>query len=559
MSPTGNPEDDFDCIQRMDGTGDYLSRWKSIRQIWAPRLDKGPVSQKEDFTPHNYSNHCVGIYKIMSEILIPKSAYGNELKQESLFVLNVAVLLHDIMMTFKPSARFQHSKEAKEFIEQHFLVEDFNITPQEMESIALVILGHSDIKDETTKTTIETIDILPKEADFFTGLQGKINVRLLAALLRLSDELDIHTGRIHGYNSSRREIKESSRPHWRRCEILSYPQKNPDNVTAIQLVPFESQINAEGNIDNDVSELIEVRNKISKELVQLNDKVFNKGYLSGWNYREIQIKATGELLEAIKRIDAKALNPFSAEVETPVKEEPAIFGDSQTDASKENFEVINGGWRTKIEEKEVEDQITSWVLQKELLRSGHFKVGNEFRVRDWIDTQGLLDDGKCLDYITDIFARKIIELRRKQFIVGIDHYGLLIASVLGLKTNSPFSYVISERLSASHIDKEKEIIVPPGHDIVIVTDAIITFNTVLTARKYLIDNYSISDENITGIYSVFQRGELLSCEGPHCDAMLEKVFVLNKSFPVEICTKKHEECIFVTNNKDLYCNTPHEV
>lgn len=558
MEPIVYIEDAFDCIRMMEGIGDYSQRWKAIRQIWAPRLDKGPVSQKEDFTPHNHTNHNVGIYKILSEVLIPKSAYGRELTAESLFVLNVAVLLHDIMMTYTPSVRAEHSKEAHDFILRSFRHEDYNITSQEMEAIALVILGHSDIKDEVNNVSIDTIEMLPKDdADFITGLQGKINVRLLSALLRLADELDIHAGRIHGYSSSKREIKDSSQPHWRRCEILSYPQKNPSDVTAIQLVPLESRIYAEGNIDNDVKELLEVRNKISKELAQLHDKVFKRGYLAGWNYHYVEIKASGELLEAIKKVDAKVLNPFSAENETPVDDAFLAIGGTQESAVEEIVEERSGEWRTQIAEKNIEDQISNWVLQKDLLRSGHFKVGNEFRVRDWIDTQGLLEDGKSLDYITDVFASKMLELHSKKFIVGIDHYGLLIASVLGVKTNSPFSYVVSERLAASHIIKEKEIIVPPGHDIVIVTDAIITFNTVLSARKFLIDNYGIGDESIVGIYSIFQRGALLSCEGSHCDSTIKKVFVLNNAFPVEICTKT--ECVFITNNKDLYCNIPQDI
>jgi len=551
-------EDAFDCIQKMEGVGDYYLRWTAIRQIWAPRLDKGTVSQKEDFTPHNHTNHNVGIYKILSEVLIPKSAYGSELNAESLFVLNVAVLLHDIMMTYKPSVRAQHSKEARDFILETFRDENFNVSSPETEAIAFVILGHSDIKDKINKTTISTIDMLPKEeGDFINGLLGKINVLLLSALLRLADELDIHAGRTHVFNSARREIKESSIPHWRKCEILNYPQKNPACVTAIQLVPFESRIMAEGNTDNDVRGLLEVRGKISKELVQLNDKVFTKGYLTGWNCHSVEIKATDELLEAIKRVDAKVLNPFSTEVETPVGEAFTTISDPQVDAIKENIEPNGGEWQVQIAEKGIEDQISNWVLQKDLLRSGHFKIGNEFRVRDWIDTQGLLEDGKSLDYITDVFASKMLELSSKKFIVGIDHYGLLIASVLGVKTNSPFSYVISERLATSHIDKEKEIIIPPGHDIVIVTDAIITFNTVLSARKYLIDNYNISDESIIGIYSIFQRGTFLTCEGPHCDATIKKVFVLNNAFPVEICNKT--ECVFVTNNKYLYCNIPQDI
>jgi orotate phosphoribosyltransferase len=550
-------EDKFECIAKMQGEGDYYNRWNAIRSIWAPRLDKGPISQKEDYTPHNHSDHNVGIYKILSDVLIPNQAYGHEINVENLFILNVAVLLHDLMMTYVPSARSEHARAARDYILTKFREEDFNIKAAEREAIADVILGHTDIKDSSGNIAIEVFDLLPQNfEDCPTGILGKINTPLLSALLRLADELDIHTGRIDSFHHQRREIKSTSKPHWRKCEILKYPEKKSGDVTVIQLIPNSSTILMDGNLDNDVPLLIEVRNKILKELKNLNAKVFNKGYLSTWRYLNIEIKAEGEILQKIKHIDAKGVNPFSADSEKIIDIEAAEPTESiQIDTERAKTETT-----FSLAPEEIQDKISQWVSAKGLLKSGHFKVDDDFRVRDWIDSQGLLDDGKCLDYICNAFSDRLNLDNSKYFFIGVDHYGLLISSILGLKLNSPFSYIISKRLSSVHIDKEKEIVIPEDHKIILITDVIITFSTIISCIEYIKMTNNINNERIENILTIFFRPQTDHGEDNGASLLsnwANKLYALNKSFPVERCNKN--TCLFLQKGIDLYSNIPKDI
>jgi len=550
-------EDNFKCIAKMRGEGDYFERWNAIRSIWAPRLDKGPVSQKEDYTPHNHTDHNVGIYKILSEVLIPDQAYDLELNVENLFVLNVAVLLHDLMMTYVPSARSEHGQTAKAYILTEFRKENFNIKAFELEAIADVILGHTDIKGDSGNIAIEAMDLLPQNLeDCPTGVLGKINTPVLAALLRLADELDIHTGRIESFHHERREIKPTSKPHWRKCEILKYPEKKRHDVTVIQLVANSSVIMADSNLDNDVPLLIEVRNKIFKELTALNAKVFNKGLLSNWRYLNIEINANSEILQKIKHIDIKGVNPFSGETEKIIDIEVAKPAEPLQKEPKEDIPDI----AFSVAPEETQNRISRWVSEKGLLVSGHFKVDEDFRARDWLDSQALLEDGKCLDYICNAFLERLDLENTKYFLIGVDHYGLLVASVLGLKTNSPFSYLISKRLAGVHIEKEKEIIIPKDFKIILITDVVITLRTIISRVDYLVDSNHISKQRIDGIFTIFYRPLNEPTDDENKEFLIEwtkKLYTLNYAYPVERCNKT--TCIFLKEGMDLYSNVPRDI
>jgi hypothetical protein len=68
-----------------------------------------------------------------------------------------------------------------------------------------------------------------------------------------------------------------------------------------------------GDLENDVELIIEVRNKIRRELAKLNEKVFEKKqYFKGAKFYKVEVQASDEVLELIKIRDNK--DPVEEEV-----------------------------------------------------------------------------------------------------------------------------------------------------------------------------------------------------------------------------------------------------
>jgi hypothetical protein len=283
----------------------YKGKWDALRLVYERVLDQGPIIQYTAYTPHDYSRHCTGIYRNIGIFFI--DIIKKVVTQEELFILNVSVLLHDIKMAYdsSPEMRNAHGQSAKEFIldevykQKSSTLSDLLTKPQTL-AIVDVILGHSDIKSETR---INTIDLLPLDAEFLIGELGKpINVRLLAAILRFADELDITSARIEGIKIDRYPINEDSEKFWRQCELFVSVRKNPTDNRQIVLQVDSTAVHTKGDKENDIPLIIEVRNKISEELNMLNNKVFSKQDY-GWLLQEVVVKADAEIEELIKNQD----------------------------------------------------------------------------------------------------------------------------------------------------------------------------------------------------------------------------------------------------------------
>lgn len=93
-----------------------------------------------------------------------------------------------------------YSKEALEYIKEQMYKEDSGLkdhisSSSHAKSIAQIILGHSDIKNPK----IDTLNMVYDEDKWLEGYySGKINVKKLAALLRIADELDVSKKRSEG-------------------------------------------------------------------------------------------------------------------------------------------------------------------------------------------------------------------------------------------------------------------------------------------------------------------------------------------------------------------------
>ncbi len=535
-----NLEENYSCIKKLEGT-DYHKNWRTLRDTYEGVLNEGPVRQDIAFTPHDYRRHCQNIYYFLSNLLIPSGAYNTILNQEHLFILDVAVLFHDIIMAFDPDLRETHSLEAKNYILDILMKADTGqilLSEDEAGFIADVVLGHSDLKKDG-KVVSCSIDLLPEASDCI-GRLGPVNVKLLAALLRLADELDVNSNRVARIAADRYNINEESKKFWRQCLILQMASTHPNDTSIIRLIPKHDKITRESNIEADVRLLIECRDKINNELSMLNKKVFFKpGVFPGWNFHKVVLDAKGEIGERIADLDGKKPNPLSE-------------ADTSVDTKKKEKEVVT--------DEQFSNQLEKWVLEKKFVLSGHYVKDEATSARDWINTHGVLEDKLFLQKITDRFIT-YLNPEEKYCLVGLDFPGIMISSSIGFKTSNPFSYMISDNAKKYHAPQEITFHINEGYKIILLTDVIVTGQTVRAALAELKERNKVTDEDIFGIFSIFYRKPWGKKVQKHCsskESLMNKfdtqLIILNDSFGIELCRK--ETCCFKSYNIDLYCNKP---
>lgn len=320
-------EDNFLIIKYLRKDEHYYNKWLSIRNSYIKELDNSAVWKDVAYTPHGYTTHCVGIYRNLSW-LISKEDFDVNLNIESIFVLCTAVILHDYIMSKNINMRYTHSKEAKNYILETVNTEQSKLksflTVTEAQSVAEIVYGHSDLKykidDEIKK--IRTIEEMDEECD---GKFGKIHIKLLSALLRIADELDICTDRIEGFEYQNQFIpkveegknKIDSMDCWKECELFLLPASGyRSDLTIISLKPNYYLLKSNSNtIDKDIQIIVNRRNKVQEELNYLNDKVFNQSSIIKWKFKKVEINldSNGMLEQEIKEKLNYALNPINSD------------------------------------------------------------------------------------------------------------------------------------------------------------------------------------------------------------------------------------------------------
>ena len=90
---------EIECIQRMDG--ESYDMFMEILGQYAPQLETRIVLDGSAFTSHDVYR-CLDIYKIISSCLLREDTTYQEgigLSKRELFILNLAVLFHNISMS----------------------------------------------------------------------------------------------------------------------------------------------------------------------------------------------------------------------------------------------------------------------------------------------------------------------------------------------------------------------------------------------------------------------------------------------------------------------------
>jgi hypothetical protein len=187
---------------------------EAVERIWARPLH------------HHYTDHTVDhserVITLLDGLTAGIMSIDKRLSSTEVFVLLAATFLHDIGMQNEKFAggdldeiRAHHNEQTAEMIFAVF--EDparaFGIPlasdPGIVEAVALVAKGH------------RKVDLADPEYDSFIHSGERVRLRLLAALLRFGDELDIDHRRVDLEQMKLLDLPIESQFHWWKCHYVS--------------------------------------------------------------------------------------------------------------------------------------------------------------------------------------------------------------------------------------------------------------------------------------------------------------------------------------------------
>lgn len=150
----------------------------------------------------------------------------------------------------------------------------------------------------------------------------------------------------------------------------------------------------------------------------------------------------------------------------------------------------------------------------------------------------------------DLYNKILNEFRNeigsnKVYLIGIDFIGMMISAKLGLSSQNSFSYIPSKKNINYYGYYDREVKFEKESKIVLVTDVIVTGETL----KYIIDilkfMHNIEDVNIFKVFTIFTRQPINSCVKNYLHCVEGKIVSLNNYFDIEFCNKT--KCIFREN------------
>ncbi len=519
----------------------YKDDFKELVEHFASQLDGGPALKEIGFTPHNFSNHVVDLIDIYDNIL--PDAFVSEDNQDSIFILLVATLFHDygMLVEWNMEIRDIHAKLGSEYFTKFFNEDSENnfvkdhIPNRYKHLIADIMYAHSDSK-ENGITTIHSFDEICKkyeedDAEYKGEIDHKkIDVPFLAALLRLADELDNSQNRIDGVACTVNHNTDESAKHYRLCKLLMPIQVSKDKTTII-ISPDDSLLDfgadePDCQTVSDAAFILERYEKIYREFRNLSNRALrNTAHASSdnWAITEIKLNNMEKLMELVKKK------------------------------------------RIVLPENE---QIHDKVLDYSLFLSGHYRLeSNQANARDWVDLEGLFNNQNWYMELLESCKKARPEIiDNKDILIGVNRYGSLVASLWGYKYNIPFSYFFDEREMVDPL--ERLFYINGAKNILLIVDVVVFGNTVNKVVSEL--SKKLPDDSSVELLVLFERfarrkkyerryrpGYYYS--NIYSNPRIQKIYIANDSFDIEICKKDASDCPFSRESKCECCSNDYVI
>ena len=290
------------------------------------------------FTSHG-ADHSLSIEKII-ESLVP-TAHKSSFNAMEIYILFMGIYFHDIGMAVKQpgdeqkenesKAEFEkrldnirrtHSMRAYQFIMQKY--RSFAIDRGAAQAIADICLAHSDHKPFDAPR-MNTFQELRKKNAIRTVEKFDVRIQLLAALLRLADELDLDYERADADLEEMRDMPAISRKEWMKHQLISGVKIDSDQF-CFWIDIFEGDLIGDDQVNTEMAQrnegIADVVIKLRKALAEVGPVLWENGL----NYREVLFR--DPIVTDLQRILDEQEIP-------PVKEaQTYIFTDEQNAGSR---------------------------------------------------------------------------------------------------------------------------------------------------------------------------------------------------------------------------------
>lgn len=122
------------------------------------------------------------------------------------------------------------------------------------------------------------------------------------------------------------------------------------------------------------------------------------------------------------------------------------------------------------------------VNNRSLIKIGHFLLTKEYCARDWIDTLEVVETKVILNKIVNAIVKHINNSGYDDYIIaGVDLVGTLLASRIAFTLQAPLTYIVPEKEKNVNAHQEIDLEIEKDKKVILITDAIVTFNTVKSA------------------------------------------------------------------------------
>lgn len=213
-----------------------------------------------------------------------------------------------------------------------------------------------------------------------------------------------------------------------------------------------------------------------------------------------------------------------------------------------------------------DDSLTEVVVCNNLFKSGHYRLDELHSIRDWIDLDGLFNyerRGVIETFISDKQIEQII--KSKKTIIGINHYGAILAALIGYKYERPFAYVFDSQKTVDALEREINCIEKDG--IILVIDVVVFGDSLCKVLDAMNEKGIIDERNGIDVIVLFERSYKksraykggYSISKIYSSRFIHKVYVINDSFDVELCKKNRKECIFRNGTSEDICDNERNV
>ena len=566
---------EIECIKNINSQ--YKDNFIQIVNHYAPKLPEKLFNNGSAFTLHDFNHHCINIYKIISDIILyPQIAFSdNGLTHKELYILNLAVLFHDIGMdAYLDSERGDHSRRSAEYVLDVYQTPDsvFRtkslLNENEVKALRLIIMAHSDIKDKNIPDNENGLNN-PELRDDIPAHVGKIRANFLACILRLADELDVTVERLgngdiesqlNKFTKEReKEIADCIDPlqkekelkrlekftesfeYWKQLHLFSSIYKTDKGGIAVIAINDDciKQRRSEGHTyEFLVDTILKIYKKINDEFKSgLLNKIENDTQVLSKMLFVNKFKLVSQISDIMTLID-KSLDCNSSVI-------------NESDKLENSF---TEKLKPRVVDEDYQNELRKVIERKHLLQVGHFLLDEVFCARDWIDTKEIVETRSIVNEIINNIVRDVntnFSEESDYLFIGLDLEGAILASRVAMSLQKPFSYLIPAKDLENNAEKDVANVIEQFNKYVIITDAIVTFETIKKVCKSLC-NDSSNFENILQIYTIFYREPILESIEIN-EKLIKKTCCISRDFTVELfkksdCPYKDREC-FGKNRK----------